>query len=97
MTPPPGCRCETAGQPCSHPLVLPPDVRPSAQRSRAGWCPPRRCACRKPRPCWSDATHECCPCPLVWQVVLRQDDRPCCCDWPTLASPTLSPCSACSH
>lgn len=41
LTPPPVCRCETAGQPCSHPLVLPSEVRPSAEQSRAGWCPPR--------------------------------------------------------
>ncbi len=37
----PGCRHETAGHPCSHTWYSLPEVRPSAERSRAGWCPPR--------------------------------------------------------
>ncbi|SMD27452.1 hypothetical protein SAMN05661093_11059 [Kibdelosporangium aridum] len=56
-----------------------------------------RCACRKPHPCWSAPTRDDVGAVPSWQAVLRQDDRPCCCDWPTSASPTPSPWFACSQ
>jgi len=49
------------------------------------------CACRKPHPCWSDAAHDDVDAVHSRLAAPRQDDRPCCCDWPTSASQTPSP------
>jgi hypothetical protein len=50
---------------------------------RALTSPP--CACRKPHPCWSDRVADIDSGRLPATRSPRQDDRPCCSDWPTSA------------